>query len=130
MSPELSALTFRDLDYIVALARGGHFRRAAESCFVTQPTLSAQVKKVETTLGTRIFDRSNRSVRVTEAGRRIIEQAAVVLDEAEKLPFLGSERRALCGSLTIGVLGTIGPYLLPYVLPSIEARRAVSSPQM
>ena len=121
MSPELSALSFRDLGYIVALAKEGHFRRAAETCFVTQPTLSAQVKKVEETLGVRIFDRSHRTVRVTDAGRRIVEQAGIVLDEAEKIPSLGSEREVLSGSLTVGVLGTIGPYLLPYVLPTLES---------
>lgn len=121
MSPELSALSFRDLGYLVALAREGHFRRAAESCFVTQPTLSAQVKKVEQTLGVRIFDRSHRSVRVTDAGRRIVDQATIVLDEAEKIPALVSERTPLSGQLSVGVLATIGPYLLPYVLPTLES---------
>jgi LysR family hydrogen peroxide-inducible transcriptional activator len=120
MSPELNALSFRDLGYIVALAREGHFRRAAETCFVTQPTLSAQVKKVEKVLGVQIFDRSHRHVRLTDAGKRVVEQAGVVLDEAEKIPALASERQALEGELSVGVLGTIGPYLLPYVLPTLE----------
>ena len=120
MSPELSALSFRDLGYLVALAREGHFRRAAESCFVTQPTLSAQVKKVEEVLGVQIFDRSHRQVRLTDAGKRVVEQVGVVLDEAEKIPALAGGRQALEGELSIGVLGTIGPYLLPYVLPSLE----------
>ena len=121
MSPELSALSFRDLDYIVALARESHFRRAAEACFVTQPTLSAQVMKVEKVLGMQIFDRSQRNVRVTEAGRRIVEQARTVLEEAEKLTSLVANRRPLVGALSVGVLGTIGPYLLPLVLPLLES---------
>ena len=120
MSPEISALSFKDLGYLVALAREGHFRLAAESCFVTQPTLSAQIKKVERTLGVSIFDRSQRKVRLTDVGRRIVEQAHVVLDEAEKIPALVSERKPLDGPLSVGVLATIGPYLLPYVLPTLE----------
>ncbi|MGI9239156.1 MAG: LysR substrate-binding domain-containing protein [Verrucomicrobiales bacterium] len=121
MSPELNALSFRDLSYIVAVARVSHFRRAAEECFVSQPTLSAQVKKVERSLGVKIFERSSRRVRLTDAGRRIVEQAALVLEEAEKLPALVRQREPLAGPLSIGVLGTIGPYLLPLVLPALES---------
>ena len=121
MSPELSALSFRDLGYLVALAREGHFGLAADSCSITQPTLSAQVKKVEQTLGVRIFDRGHRRVRLTEIGRRIVEQARVVLDEAEKIKLLAKSRDPLSGELSLGVLGTIGPYLLPYVLPTLES---------
>ena len=121
MSPEISALSFRDLGYVVALGRDPHFRRAAEACFVAQPTLSAQVAKVEKVLGVKLFDRSNRSVRVTDVGRRIIEQATLVLNEAEKIPTLVNIRQPLEGPLSVGVLATIGPYLLPYVLPELEA---------
>ncbi len=120
MSPELNSLSFRDLGYIVAVARESHFRKAAESCYVSQPTLSAQVKKVERVLGAKIFDRSSRGVRLTDTGRRIVEQAALVLDEAEKMALLVHQRKPLVGALSIGVLGTIGPYLLPLVMPALE----------
>lgn len=120
MDPKLAALSFRDLEYLVALARERHFRRAAEECFISQPTLSAQIKKIEEVLDVRIFDRSRKQVRVTSAGQAIVDQAHRVLEEAAKITRIATKRKILSGPLTLGVVATLGPYLLPLVLPGLR----------
>ncbi|NDA46153.1 MAG: LysR family transcriptional regulator [Alphaproteobacteria bacterium] len=111
-------MNLRDLRYITALARLGHFGRAAEACHISQPTLSGQILKLEEELGIAIFERVGRSVRVTAAGEQIIEQAQRAVQAADDI--LASARAArdpLRGPLSIGAIPTIAPYLLPHVLP-------------
>ncbi|NOX86033.1 MAG: LysR family transcriptional regulator [Chlorobi bacterium] len=102
------------LEYIVAVDTYRHFATAAEKCFVTQPTLSMQLKKLEEELDIVLFDRTRQPVIPTEAGSRIIEQARLVLQEAKKIKLLADEsKNELSGELRIGVIPTIAPYLLP-----------------
>ena len=107
-------MTLTELKYIVAVARERHFGRAAEACFVSQPTLSVAIKKLEDELGTQIFERRTTEVTMTPAGERIVGQAQRVLEEAaqiREIARLGKD--PLAGPLQLGVIYTIGPYLLP-----------------
>lgn len=102
------------LEYVLALDTYRHFATAAEKCFVTQPTLSMQVKKLEDHLGIILFDRSKQPVIPTEQGKRIIEQARIVLQESAKIPLIVDEvLKGISGNLRIGLIPTISPYLLP-----------------
>ena len=107
-------MTIIQLEYIIAVDTYRHFGRAAESCHITQPTLSMQIQKLEDQLGVLIFDRSKTPVEPTEAGARIIEQANVVIHEMRKIQeMVSTERGEISGELTIGIIPTISPYLLP-----------------
>jgi len=109
-------MNLRDLQYLVALAETGHFGEAAERCHVSQPTLSAQIKKLEEYLGVQLFERQPRKVSLTEAGRRIVERARHITQEAEDIRELArASRDPLSGKLRIGLIPTIAPYLLPRV---------------
>jgi len=120
---KISSLTLRDLEYLVAVANHRHFGRAAESCHVSQPALSAQIRKVEDFLGLQLFERSNRNVVITSAGDLIARQARVVLEEAEKIAALvQAEKEPLSGSLRLGAIATLGPYLMPHLLGAIRKR--------
>lgn len=111
-------MNLRDLQYVVAIAEHGHFGRAAESCHVSQPTLSGQVAKLEEELGVEIFQRAGRSVRPTEAGEEIIAHARRALAAAQDIADSArSHRDPLTGRLRLGVIPTLAPYLMPYVLP-------------
>ncbi|GBU18908.1 MULTISPECIES: LysR substrate-binding domain-containing protein [Methylobacterium] len=114
----LSGLSLRDLEYVVAVCDEGHFGRAAERCNVSQPTLSVQVRKLEATLGLVLFERSNRRVLLTPAGQAIVRQARAVLAEAQRLLALASEGRGapLTGRLVLAAIQTLGPYLFPLIL--------------
>lgn len=114
----LSGLSLRDLEYVVAVADEGHFGRAADRCNVSQPTLSVQVRKLEGALGLALFERSNRRVLLTEAGQAIVRQARTVLAEAQRLLAMASEGRGapLTGRLSLAAIQTLGPYLFPLVL--------------
>lgn len=102
------------LEYIVAVDTHRHFAKAAETCFVTQPTLSMQIKKLENELNCLIFDRSKQPVIPTQIGEKIIAQAKIILQEAEKLPLIAEEDKGeIQGNLRIGIIPTIAPYLLP-----------------
>jgi LysR family transcriptional regulator, hydrogen peroxide-inducible genes activator len=115
------ALSLRDLRYLVAVADHGHFGRAAGTCAVSQPALSAQIKKVEDVLGVTVFERTNRRVLVTPIGRAVVEQARVVLEEAGKLSDLArAAREPLAGPFHLGVIATLGPYLLPHLLAPLR----------
>ncbi|KTG16671.1 MULTISPECIES: LysR substrate-binding domain-containing protein [unclassified Guyparkeria] len=107
-----------ELRYVVAVARELHFGRAAARCFVSQPTLSVGVKRLEESLGVQIFERASRSeVQVTPEGRAIIEQAERVLGEMERLEDLAHTRRdPLAAPLRVGLIHTVGPYLLPHLI--------------
>ena len=114
-------LTLRDLQYLVAVADHQHFGNAAAACHVSQPALSAQIRKIEDTLGVQIFDRSNRRVAITPEGQPIAAQARVVLEEAYKIADLtGSGRSPLSGSLRLGAIATVGPYLMPHLLAPLR----------
>lgn len=115
-------MTLTELKYIVALAQECHFGKAAERCFVSQPTLSVGVKKLEDELGIAIFERSKSAVRVTPLGHRVVEQARKVLEEASAIKTIASEGKdQLSSPLRIGTIFTIGPCLLPQIVPKIRS---------
>src|SRR3954462_1317001 len=114
-------MTLTELRYIVAVAREHHFGRAAETCFVSQPTLSVGVKKLEDELGVALFERGAGEVTVTPAGQKIVEQAQRVLEEASRIKELAAAGRdPLAGALRLGAIYTIGPYLLPKLIPILR----------
>ncbi|HXH03356.1 MAG TPA: hydrogen peroxide-inducible genes activator [Candidatus Competibacteraceae bacterium] len=116
-------MTLTELRYIVAVARERHFGRAAEACFVSQPTLSVAVRKLEEELGVVLFERSPGEVTVTPIGRRIVEQAQRVLEEAAAIAQIALQGQdELSGMLRLGVIYTIGPYLLPHLIPLLRSR--------
>jgi len=120
-------MTLTELRYIVALARERHFGRAADKCFVSQPTLSQAVKKLEDELGVAIFERRAAEVTVTAIGERIVEQAQRVLEQASAIKEIAKQGKdPLAGALRVGVIFTIGPYLLPKLIPILHKR----APQM
>src|SRR5690606_12336845 len=116
-------MTLTELRYIVAVARERHFGRAAEACFVSQPTLSVAVRKLEEELGVTLFERGVGEVAITPVGERIIEQAQRVLEEAALVKELAKQGKdPLSGPLRLGVIFTIGPYLLPELVPLLKKR--------
>ena len=121
-------MTLTELRYIVAVARERHFGRAAETCFVSQPTLSVAVKKLEAELGVQLFERGPGELTITPTGNRVIEQAQRTLEEADKVKSIAkSTADPLDGPLKLGVIFTIGPYLLPQLIPILR-RRAPKMP--
>lgn len=113
-------MTLTELRYIIAVSNERHFGRAAESCFVSQPTLSVAIKKLEEELGISIFERRKHEVHVTSIGARIITQAKRTLEEAETIKVLAHNgRNQLNEPFHLGAIYTIGPYLLPHLVPSI-----------
>jgi len=107
-------MTLTELRYIVAVARERHFGRAADACFVSQPTLSVAVRKLEEELNTQIFERTNTEVSMTSLGALIVDQAQRVLEEANSLKHLAMHGQdPLSGPLRLGAIYTIAPYLLP-----------------
>lgn len=116
-------MNLRDLQYLVALAETGHFGEAAVRCHVSQPTLSAQIKKLEEYLGVALFERQPRKVTLTEAGRRIVERARRITQEAEDIRELArASRDPLTGKLRVGLIPTIAPYLLPRVAARLSKK--------
>jgi len=114
-------LTLRQLHYFDALARIGHFGRAAEACAVTQPALSMQIHELEAQLGVALFERGRKRIVLTEAGRAIAGKAARILMDAQDLIDVARHRnKVLCGTLRFGVIPTVGPYLLPALLPKLN----------
>jgi len=115
------AMTLTELRYIIAVARERHFGHAAEACFVSQPTLSVAVRKLEDELGVALFERSSGEVSLTSVGQRVVEQAQRVLEEAAAIPRIAAQGQdELCGVLKLGVIYTIGPYLLPKLIPLLH----------
>lgn len=107
-------ITLTQLEYIVAIDEYRHFATAAEKCFVTQPTLSMQIKKLEDELGVIIFDRSRQPVVPTDIGSKLIEQARMTLSSTERIKeIIKEERQEVEGTLKIGIIPTLAPYLLP-----------------
>lgn len=110
-------MNLRDLKYIVAVADSHHFGQAAERCFVSQPTLSGQIKKLEGELGVTLFERTKRSVEITPIGEAIVAHARGMLAQADDIKRLAeSHRDPMVGPLRIGVIPTLSPYLMPLIL--------------
>lgn len=117
MAIDLTAVTLNELRYAVALAEHRHFGRAAKACSVSQPTLSAQIQKLERTLDAKIFERTSHRVELTPLGEAIVEKARRVLEETEGiLGIVHAQVEPLTGPLRLGVIPTLGPYLLPWLL--------------
>ena len=115
--------TLKQLQYLVALKTHGHFGRAAEACFVTQSTLSAGIKELESLIGVTLVERTRRVVRFTPLGSRIAAKAQRILREAEDLAdMVRASGKPLAGELRMGVIPTIAPFLLPTVLPRLRAQ--------
>jgi LysR family transcriptional regulator, hydrogen peroxide-inducible genes activator len=120
-------MTLTELKYIVAVARERHFGRAAEACFVSQPTLSVAVKKLEDELDVKIFERGASEVSVTPLGEQIVRQAQQVIEQAGQIREIAkSGKDPLSGALRLGIIYTIGPYLLPELVKHAIER----TPQM
>ena len=114
-------MNLRDLRYLVALAEHLHFGRAADACFVSQPTLSTQIKKLEEQLKVTLIERSNRQVILTPVGIAVVAQAQQVLRDVDDLLRLAEQHRdPLGGDLRLGIIPTVAPYLLPRILPIIR----------
>jgi LysR family hydrogen peroxide-inducible transcriptional activator len=113
--------TIRQLQYLVALRQHGHFGKAADACYVTQSTLSAGLRELETLLGVPLVERTRRVVRFTALGEKVADKALRVLREAEELAELArAEGKPLHGELRMGVIPTIAPFLLPAMLPKLR----------
>ncbi|MDO9563946.1 MAG: LysR substrate-binding domain-containing protein, partial [Bradyrhizobium sp.] len=116
-------ITLRQLRYLSALARHGHFGRAAESCSVTQPALSMQIRDLERTLGVAVVERRPGDVMLTDVGREIARRAEELLTASRDLVDFARHRSGvLTGRLTLGVIPSLAPYLLPKILPLLQSR--------
>jgi len=123
-------MNFRDLSYIISVARFRHFGKAAAHCHVSQPALSSQIKKLESELGVTLFERDNKSVKLTEVGREIINLAEEALNVVERIHLTArTSRDPLAGQLRLGFIPTIAPYLVPHfvsecrtVLPKLDVQ--------
>lgn len=116
-------MNLRDLRYLVALADHKHFGRAAEASFVSQPTLSTQIRKLEDELGVSLVERTPRKVLLTEIGREIAERARTILREVDQVRELARRTRdPESGTVRLGLFPTLGPYLLPHVVPKLRER--------
>lgn len=114
-------MNLRDLKYIIAVAETRHFGKAAQKCFVSQPTLSGQIKKLEDELGVAIFERTNRSVEVTPFGDNVIAHARQIMEQADAIEQLArAHQDPLAGPLRIGAIPTLSPYLMPLILAPLK----------
>ena len=116
-------MTLTELRYIVTVAQEQHFGRAAERCFVTQPALSLAIQKLEESLGTRIFERRKKQITLTSVGEKVVRQAQRVLEEAEQINVIVAQGKdQLAGPFKLGVIATVGPYVLPDLIPLLHKR--------
>jgi LysR family hydrogen peroxide-inducible transcriptional activator len=114
-------MNLRELEYLIALADELHFHKAAARCFVSQPTLSAQIKKLEEELGVLLIDRSNRQVTMTDAGKAVVEQAKKVLSSSKILKEIAqSFKDPMVSEIQLGLIPTIAPYLLPLIIAPLK----------
>jgi LysR family hydrogen peroxide-inducible transcriptional activator len=115
-------MTLTELRYIVAVSQKNHFGKAAQACFVSQPTLSIAIKKLEEELGVCLFERSSKNeIRITDIGQQVIDQAHIVLQQAQILIEIAQQGKdPLSGQFKLGVIYTIGPYLLPSLIPKLR----------
>src|SRR5690606_23754767 len=110
-------MTITQLEYVVAVATYKSFVAAAEKCFVTQPTLSMQIQKLEDELGVKFFDRNKHPIAITAMGEAIVDQARIILAECEKInELIQSQQTTISGTFKLAVIPTIAPYLLPGLL--------------
>ena len=117
----MADIKLKDLRYLVAVADTGHFGKAAERCFVSQPTLSAQLKKLEDYLGVPLVERQPRNAILTPAGEEIVARARRIVEaSSEVVEIARAHRDPLAGRLRVAFLPTIGPYLLPFVAPKLH----------
>ena len=115
-------MNLRDLKYLVAVAKHRHFGRAAEACFVSQPTLSTQLKKLEGRLGVTLIERAGKRVLLTPPGAAIVAEAEQALRHVDALVQIAAQHRhPLGGELRLGVIPTVAPYLLPKILPAVRS---------
>ena len=116
-------MNLRDLKYLVALADLRHFGKAAEACFVSQPTLSTQIRKLEDELGVALVERAPRKVMLTAVGQDVVQRARRIVADVEQMKEAARRSRdPESGSLRLGVFPTLGPYLLPHVVPQLRER--------
>ncbi len=114
-------MTLTELRYVVAVARERHFGRAADACFVSQPTLSIGIKKLEEELGVSIFERASNEISLTHVGEQIVAQAARILEEAASIKTIAQQSGDPLGHpLRLGAIYTVGPYLLPQIIPLLR----------
>ncbi|MDP8034114.1 DNA-binding transcriptional regulator OxyR [Pasteurella atlantica] len=113
-------MNIRDLEYLIALSEFKHFRKAADSCNVSQPTLSGQIRKLENELGTILLERTSRKVLFTQAGLILVDQAKAILREVKVFKDMASNQgKEMSGPLHIGIIPTLAPYLSPIILPHL-----------
>ncbi len=118
-------MNLRDLQYIIAVAETHHFGKAAERCFVSQPTLSGQIKKLEEELGVAVFERTNRSVEITPVGEEILRLARQIMEQADAIQQLAlAHQDPLAGPLRVGAIPTLSPYLMPLILAPLKKQHA------
>jgi LysR family transcriptional regulator, hydrogen peroxide-inducible genes activator len=116
-------VNLRDLKYLIAVAETEHFGHAAARCYVSQPTLSGQIKKLEQELGVTLFERTNRSVSITPIGTEIVRHAKLILEQADVIRQLAqAQRDPLAGALRVGAIPTVSPYLIPLILLPLKQR--------
>jgi LysR family hydrogen peroxide-inducible transcriptional activator len=114
-------MTLNELRFIVAVAQERNFRRAAEKSFISQPALSLAIQKLEEELGVRIFERGKNDIGITPVGNAIVEQAQRVLEEAERIRVIAAQgKNQLAAPLRIGIIHSVGPYLLPDLIPALK----------
>lgn len=116
-------MKIRDLQYLVAVAEHRHFGHAASACFVSQPTLSTQIKKLEKQLGVELVERSSRQVMLTRAGERVVQHARIILREVETIQDVANGALdSASGTVRVGLFHTLAPYLLPHTMPEVRER--------
>ena len=116
---KLDGMNFQQLEYIVAVDTHRHFGNAAQACFVTQPTLSMMIQKLEESIGAKIFDRSKKPVIPTETGVLIIRQARKILSERNEIQEIVQRQKGIIGGkLNLGIIPTLAPYLVPLFIQS------------
>lgn len=117
-----NSITLRQLRYLIALADTAHFRRAAERCGVSQPSLSAQIQNIEGELGAQLLERGRAGVALTPIGREVVDRARRVMDEVQGIAdFASSAASGLVGTIRLGAKPTLGPYLLPHIVTSLHS---------
>src|SRR5580692_2164177 len=121
MGNTVSDIKLKDLRYLVAVADSGHFGKAAEHCFISQPTLSAQLKKLEDYLGVQLIERQSRGATLTQAGAQIVARARLILSASDEVVAIAQTYRdPLAGRLKVAMIPTVGPYVLPQVAPAVR----------
>jgi LysR family hydrogen peroxide-inducible transcriptional activator len=114
-------MNIRDLEYLIAVVDCGHFGKAAERCFVSQPALSMQIKKLENTLGVQLLERTNNTVLLTEIGTQIVAKAQQILNQAREIRELAkASQDPFAGELKIGIIPTLAPYFLPLIISKLS----------